>query len=90
MGKYPINLNEKDFVQERMTFEEINGVHVFRGSRVLAGDAAAPAVARQNIEIEIIAPAFVWRRLRHMRTQGFYSGDPYPSRRYTHGFYSGR
>jgi len=75
-----------------IAFEETNGVHVFRGSRSLAGGepAMSRAMSRQSVEIEITAHGRSWRRLRHLRTQGFYSGDPYPSRRYSHGFYSGR
>lgn len=72
-----------------MTYEDINGVHVFRGSKALLGDDPAPKAMRETREIEIVIKHRPWRRLRKLRTQGFFSGVPYPSRRYTQGFYSG-
>ena len=84
--------DERTAMTPGMSFEETNGVHLFRG-KVASGDGAtAPAkdVPKIKVEIKIAAPSCSWRRLRGLRTQGFYSGDPYPSRRYTQGFYSGR
>ena len=78
-----------------VSFEEINGVHLFKGpaqkasafddSALLGGE---PAAVSQDVVV--IIKQRPWRRIRHLRTQGFYSGVPYPSRRYTQGFYSGR
>ena len=54
------------------------------------GTVPAPGAAPlQPIEIEI-APCRCDRGWRSLRTQGFYSGKVYRSRRYTQGFYSGR
>ncbi|MEZ5893816.1 MAG: hypothetical protein R3C58_11830 [Parvularculaceae bacterium] len=72
-------------------YTEINGVRLYEGSPkadaaedVLLG--AEPACADKDVEIVVVVP---WRHLRHMRTQGFYSGVSYPSAPYTQGFYSG-
>jgi hypothetical protein len=83
---------ERSAMTPGMTYEDVNGVHIFRGARALAGEepALAGGPEGRQIEIEIEKHVYVWRRLRHMRTQGFYSGDRYPSRRYTQGFYSGQ
>ncbi len=77
-----------------VSFEEINGVHVFRGSgqkadTLLVGDSVA-APESSNREVEIIVQQRPWRSFRRLRTQGFYAGYAYPSRQYTQGFYSGR
>ena len=82
---------ERTAMTAGMTYEDVNGVHIFRGSAATTNVAntSKSVAAHKQIEIEI-AMTPVYRRLRHMRTQGFYSGDAYPSRRYTHGFYSGR
>ena len=77
-----------------MSFEDINGVHVFRGSPaqhgagLLGGEPASGQSDCRAVEIEIEAGA--WRSFRRLRTQGFYSGVSYPSRQFTQGFYSGR
>lgn len=67
------------------------GVHLYEGRRPLLGAGPAStnmaASYEHGIEIEITQP---WRRIRSMRTQGFYSGKGQPSRRFTQGFYSGR
>jgi hypothetical protein len=82
---------ERGAMTPGMTYESINGVHVFKGARALAGDepALASGDEKRHVEIEIEKRIYVWRRIRYLRTQGFYSGDRYPSRRFTHGFYSG-
>lgn len=73
--------------------ESINGVHLYRGTRRLEGEKNVSGLAggkqqyRKEIEIVIDIP---FRRIRRLRTQGFYSGIAYPTRRYTQGFYSGR
>lgn len=75
-----------------ISFEETNGVHLFKGSplkqdvELLGGELVASGKGEVRIEIRERG----WRRIRHLRSQGFYSGDPYPSRAYTQGFYSGR
>lgn len=68
-----------------------HGVRLYKGSplkeepALLGGEAAA-----QDCALEIEIRERPWRRLRRLRTQGFYSGVPYPSRQFTQGFYSGR
>ncbi len=67
-----------------------NGVRLYKGSPRKEEPAllgAEPAAKDCTVEIEISERP--WRRLRRLRTQGFYSGIPYPSRPYTQGFYSG-
>ena len=71
---------------------EKGGVHV-------CGAVARPAVEEIKLagahqprrivkkKIVVKSKCHHWRRLR---TQGFYSGDPYPSRRFTRGFYADR
>jgi hypothetical protein len=83
---------QRSAMTEGVSFEEVNGVHLFRGSKTPASKVSRPAALTQSrtIRIEIAAPRFVWRSFRGLRTQGFYSGKAYPSRRYRHGFYSGR
>lgn len=83
--------SERTAMTPGVSYEDIKGVHVFRGKAALLGDAPAPGpqIRRQRIEIEIITRQRPWRSFRRLRTQGFYSGIPYPSRRYTQGFYSG-
>lgn len=84
----------KAAMTEGVSFEDINGVHVFRGSPalqdagLLGGEPASGEGECRAVEIEIEAGA--WRSFRRLRTQGFYSGVSYPSRQYTQGFYSGR
>ena len=75
-----------------VSYDAVNGVHVFKGSPALLGAETAPPRAQQKTgaAVKTAAPVCVWRSLRRLRTQGFYSGDRYPSRRYTQGFYSGR
>ncbi len=81
---------EQTAMTDGMSYEDVSGVHIFRGSPASSDDTLPSSEAgRQQIKIQIsVTPAF--RRIRHLRTQGFYSGAAYPSRRYTRGFYSGR
>ena len=83
--------SDRTAMTDGMTYEDVKGVHIFRGSAAQAGEAGTSArpVAHKQIEIEISIPP-AYRRFRQLRTQGFFSGDAYPSRRYTHGFFSGR
>ncbi|WDI32988.1 hypothetical protein PUV54_07230 [Hyphococcus flavus] len=73
-------------------YEDVNGVHIFRGGSapqedVLLGGSDYEPLMSKRIEIKIERTPF--RRIRSLRTQGFYSGAAHPSRRYTQGFYSG-
>ena len=54
-------------------------------SMTLAGGKSTGRTIRKKIVVK--THCHRWRRLR---TQGFYSGDPYPSRRFTRGFYADR
>ncbi|WP_425410702.1 hypothetical protein [Hyphococcus sp.] len=76
-----------------VTIEEISGVHIFRGGGAPEPDellgAETPEQGREK-EIEIVFKKRPFRNIRRLRTQGFYSGVPYPSRRYRQGFYSGQ
>ncbi len=83
---------ERSAMTQGMSFEEVNGVHLFRGSQAPASKVSRPAATTRSqvIRIEVAAPRFVWRSFRGLRRQGFYSGKAYPSRRYRRGFYSGR
>ena len=81
---------ERGAMTPGMTYEDVDGVHIFRGKPAAAEpEDSAPAAERRDIRI-VIKHKYAWRSLRRLRTQGFYSGDRYPSRRYTQGFYSGR
>ena len=74
-----------------VSYDAVNGVHVFKASPTLLGAARTPgAQQKTGTALAPAAPICVWRSLRRLRTQGFYSGDRHPSRRYTQGFYSGR
>jgi hypothetical protein len=83
---------ERSAMTQGVSFEEANGVHLFRGSKTPTNSKAQPTpiTQSQTIRIKIAAPIFVWRSARDLRTQGFYYGKVYPSRRYQQGFYSGR
>ena len=81
---------ERSAMTAGMSYEDVKGVHIFRGRPAETKNAqATKREMHKQVEIEIsMSP--IYRRFRHLRTQGFYSGDAYPSRHYTHGFYSGR
>jgi len=79
---------ERTAMTPGMTYEDVNGVHIFRGAKPLEGGEPVAAAPEERIEIEIVIKREPWRHIRHMRTQGFYSGDPYPSDRYVQGIYS--
>ncbi|WP_411816973.1 hypothetical protein [Hyphococcus sp. DH-69] len=78
----------KQAMTSGVRYEDVNGVHVFRGSTALLGDEAAPRPSGKQMVVKKIEIRHTWRSFRHLRTQGFYSGDAYPTRRYTQGFYS--
>lgn len=71
--------------------ETVSGVNIFRGTPALLGETVA---AQEAPPIEVVLTGALcdrpFRSIRRLRTQGFYSGVPYPSRPYTQGFYSGR
>lgn len=73
-----------------VTYRESGGVMLITGraqaapvETALLGGDAAPEKCEVIVKVET-----PWRRIRHLRTQGFYSGVPYRSRGYTQGFYS--
>lgn len=70
-----------------------NGVNVYRGAPVkrekLAGAPAAPLARMVITRVKTIVEHHYHSRIRHLRTQGFYSGHCGKSRRFTQGFYSG-
>ncbi|PQA88016.1 hypothetical protein [Hyphococcus luteus] len=73
-----------------LSFESVEGVNLIKGRAhetpaqdALMGDEPAPT--KCDVTVKLDAP---WRRIRHLRTQGFYSGKGYASRPYTQGFYS--
>ena len=67
------------------------GVSVFRGRRALLGEepVIAPG-APEQVELAIEVRTIPYRSFRRLRTQGFYSGTPYPSRQYVQGFFAGK
>lgn len=75
-----------------VSYEDIDGVHLFKGrarqseNDMAATLAGAPEGKATHVTIIHKAP---WRSIRHLRTQGFYSGTAPSSRRFTQGFYSG-
>ena len=71
---------------------QANGIRLYKGSPRKEEPAllGAEPAAGKDCAVEIELGEWPWRRLRRLRTQGFYSGVPYPSRQYTQGFYSGR
>ncbi|MEL7485774.1 MAG: hypothetical protein AAGJ87_01010 [Pseudomonadota bacterium] len=52
--------------------------------------AGGETAVRQTIITERIIIDRPFRLIRRLRTQGFYSGNIYPSRRFTQGFYADR
>lgn len=84
---------ERTVMTSGVSIEETGGVHLFRGTtapddhELLGGETATETPCEERIEVIVKTRPF--RSLRRLRTQGFYSGVAYPSRRYTQGFYSG-
>ncbi len=73
-----------------VSYEDVKGVHLFKGTPRLAGDKDAPTAAMSSNKVNItIVRRAPWRSFRSLRTQGFYSGTGPASRAYTQGFYSG-
>lgn len=74
-----------------VSLKETGGVTLITGGMqraphetALLGGDAAPEQCELIVKVE-----HRWRRrIRHLRTQGFYSGIAYPSRGYTQGYYS--
>ena len=69
--------------------ETVSGVNIFRGTPALLGEEPAAGETSPAVGVQYINAGCSFRNLRRLRTQGFYSGVPYPSRRFTQGFYSG-
>lgn len=67
------------------------GVRVTRGAapvqEMLAGAGGKAAAAPRDVRVVVVHHYHAKRRT--LRTQGFYSGYPTGSRRFTQGFYSG-
>ena len=70
--------------------ETVSGVNVFRGTPALLGERIEAQEAPPIVEVVLTNAGCPFRTIRRLRTQGFYSGVPYPSRPFTQGFYSGR
>ena len=74
--------------------ETVSGVNVFRGTPALLGERIEAQEAPPIVEVTFTNAGTnagcPFRTIRRLRTQGFYSGVPYPSRPFTQGFYSGR
>jgi len=84
-----------------VAYENISGVNVFRGTPARPQSIPPRSIPPRDAERRDAAMAAgatpadapcarPFRSMRRMRTQGFYAGVPYPSRRFTQGFYSGR
>ncbi len=86
--------SERAAMTSGVSFEDVNGVHVFRGGGAKPGAllGEAPAASQRAItrDVEIVIRQHPFRSFRRLRTQGYYSGTAYPSRQYTQGFYSGQ
>ncbi len=84
--------DERTAMTAGVTFEDVNGVHLFKGAQRQTGNdmatmlMGAPTTKAVTITIVHKAP---WRSFRSLRTQGFYSGRGPASRAHTKGFYSG-
>lgn len=70
--------------------ETVSGVNVFRGTPALLGESVEARETPPIVEVTLTNAGCPFRTIRRLRTQGFYSGVPYPSRPFTQGFYSGR
>lgn len=76
-----------------VTLQDVGGVTLIKGRVLVAAaddDAALLGAepAKTDCGKVIVKVETPYRRLRHLRTQGFYSGKGYASRLYTQGFYS--
>ncbi len=73
-------------------YENVNGVHVYRGSASLAGQSDGQTTQSEPViqQGDTIIYNNVWRTFRSLRTHGFYGGRRSMTRRYTQGFYSGQ
>lgn len=80
--------------QSGVSMKTEHGVKVFRGAPVkremlAGGPTSALATKTVIIRKEVIVEHHYHSRIRHLRTQGFFSGHPLKSRRFTQGFFSG-
>lgn len=80
---------ERTAMTPGMSYEDHDGVHMFKGAPRLAGGATATATMSTDSVKITVRHEYPWRSFRSLRTQGFYSGTGPKSRRYTQGFYSG-
>ncbi len=81
---------ERTAMTAGVSYEDIDGVHLFKGASRLAGDEATPMMGAPAKTVRVtISHRAPYRSFRSLRTQGFYSGTGPKSRRYTQGFYSG-
>ncbi len=82
---------ERSAMSAGVSFEEKNGVHLFRGGQTAERTAMSlhGGSAHRYVEIEIDKRKSAFRSIRTLRTQGFYSGSSPKSRRYTQGFFAG-
>ncbi len=75
-----------------VSHEAVMGVHLFKGAATAPSSGSdllgGGAMETNCEEIVVNYETRPWRRMRHLRTQGFYSGVPYRSRGYVQGFYS--
>ena len=81
---------ERTAMSGSVSFEETTGIHTFKGGvpvqekELIGGETR---MMKKIVDVKVIVRPY--RSIRRLRTQGFYSGIPHPSRRYTQGFYSG-
>jgi hypothetical protein len=75
-----------------VTLKEVGGVSLITGAARAAPERETPLLGGEPAKTDcgdvIVKVETPYRRLRHLRTQGFYSGKGYASRPYTQGFYS--
>lgn len=75
-----------------VSYADVDGVHLFKGSARSASEPASPMLAgarAARTTLSIVIHKTPWRSIRRLRTQGFYAGTAPASRRFTQGFYSG-
>ncbi len=84
--------DNRQAMTDGMRYDNVKGVHLFRGSASLAGqDAVVESETEPAIhQRDTIIYNNVWRTFRSLRTHGFYGGRRSTTRRYTQGFYSGQ
>lgn len=82
--------DERTAMTAGISYADVNGVHLFKGAKRLAGAGATPMLGAPAKTLRIsVSTRAPYRSFRSLRTQGFYSGTGPRSRRFTQGFYSG-